>query len=319
MSIVIYEGESKFVKYNNILGRVELNGLPKRPKGKVKIKIKFFIDVNGILTVTSSEEDENGNTIISIETRIKNDMVNLTEEQIETLRKKNEKYKKDKETCRNIRAILKDYLNEYKESNEEDKYNILMNYNEVLEEFLNSFKNFDNETIIEKYYLYVEDLFISYSKVLNMEYIEIDKHIKIIEKIMNYINEFITKSFGYLENLVKILEKIPKDIFYKIVALIFVKLYENGKKCIGNYTKNCSYYALKYFEKANFFFENYIKKLQNLKICFNDEKYKIIISQIKYCKNYINELNAGKIIFIKESDKQKKLIQSPEKEKNNSR
>lgn len=88
MSIVIYEGESQFIKYNNILGRVELNGLPKRPKGKVKIKIKFFIDVNGILTVTSSEEDEKGNIIISIETTIKNDLVNLTEEQIEILRKK---------------------------------------------------------------------------------------------------------------------------------------------------------------------------------------------------------------------------------------
>jgi hypothetical protein len=193
-----------------------------------------------------------------------------------------------------------------------------MNYNEVLEEFLYSFKNFDNETMIEKYYLYVKDLFFSYTKVLNMEYrIEIDNDIKIIEKIINYINEFITKSFGYLENLVKIIEIIPQDLFYKIVAHIFVKLYENGKKCIGYYTKNCSYYALKYFEKANFFFENYIKKLQNLKVCFNDEDYKIIISQIKYCKNYIFELNSGKIIFIKESVKQKELIPSPEKDNNN--
>ena len=319
VSIVIYEGESQFIKYNNILGRVELNGLPKRPKGKVKIKIKFFIDVNGILTVTSSEEDENGNTIISIETTIKNDLVNLTEEQIEILRKKNEKYKKDIVTCRNIRAILKDYLNGYEESNEEDKFIILMNYNDILEEYLNSFKNFDNETIIEKYYFYVKDLFCSYAKVLNMEYrIEIETHIKIIEKIKNYINVFITKSFGYLENLVKIL-KIPKNILYKIVAYIFVKLYENGKKCIGYYTKNCSYYALKYFEKADFFFEKYIQKLQYLKICFNDEDFKIIISQIKYCKNYIFELKGGKIIFIKESVKQKELIPNLEKDNDNSR
>ena len=319
MSIVIYEGESQFIKYNNILGRVELNGLPKRPKGKVKIKIKFFIDVNGILTVTSSEEDEKGNIIISIETTIKNDLVNLTEEQIEILRKKNEKYKKDIVTCRNIRAILKDYLNGYEESNGEDKFIILMNYNDILEEYLNSFKNFDNETIIEKYYFYVKDLFFSYAKVLNMEYrIEIETHIKIIEKIKNYINVFITKSFGYLENLVKIL-KIPENILYKIVAYIFVKLYENGKKCIGYYTKNCSYYALKYFEKADFFFEKYIQKLQYLKICFNDEDFKIIISQIKYCKNYIFELKGGKIIFIKESVKQKELIPNLEKDNDNSR
>ena len=319
VSIVIYEGESQFIKYNNILGRVELNGLPKRPKGKVKIKIKFFIDVNGILTVTSSEEDEKGNIIISIETTIKNDLVNLTEEQIEILRKKNEKYKKDIVTCRNIRAILKDYLNGYEESNGEDKFIILMNYNDILEEYLNSFKNFDNETIIEKYYFYVKDLFCSYAKVLNMEYrIEIETDIKIIEKIKNYINVFITKSFGYLENLVKIL-KIPENILYKIVAYIFVKLYENGKKCIGYYTKNCSYYALKYFEKADFFFEKYIQKLQYLKICFNDEDFKIIISQIKYCKNYIFELKGGKIIFIKESVKQKELIPNLEKDNDNSR
>lgn len=58
-----------------------------------------------------------------------------------------------------------------------------MNYNDILEEYLNSFKNFDNETIIEKYYFYVKDLFCSYAKVLNMEYrIEIETHIKIIEK-----------------------------------------------------------------------------------------------------------------------------------------
>jgi molecular chaperone DnaK (HSP70) len=34
--IIIYEGESHFVKYNNILGRVELSGLHKRLKGKLK-------------------------------------------------------------------------------------------------------------------------------------------------------------------------------------------------------------------------------------------------------------------------------------------
>ena len=319
VSIVIYEGESQFVKDNNILGRVELKGLPKRPKGKVKIKIKFFIDVNGILTVTSSGEDENGNTIISIETRIKNDMVNLTEEQIETLRKKNEKYKTDKVVCKNIRAILKDYLNGFEESNEDDKFQILMNYNHTLENFIDSFnKNFDNETMIEKYFLYVKDLFLSYTKVYNMEnIIEIEKLKLIIDKIIIYINEFITKSFGYLENLIKVLEKIPNDIFYKIVSHIIVKLYENGKKCIKNYIKNCSYYALKYFKKANFFFENYIKIFQNLKICLNEEELKIFKCQIKYCKKYISELKGDKIIFIKESVKQKKLIPSPEKDNNN--
>jgi len=194
-----------------------------------------------------------------------------------------------------------------------------MNYNHTLENFIDSFnKNFDNETMIEKYFLYVKDLFLSYTKVYNMEnIIEIEKLKLIIDKIMIYVNEFITKSFGYLENLIKVLEKIPNDIFYKIVSHIIVKLYENGKKCIKNYIKNCSYYALKYFKKANFFFENYIKIFQNLKICLNEEELKIFKCQIKYCKKYISELKGDKIIFIKESVKQKKLIPSPEKDNNN--
>jgi len=154
VSIIIYEGESHFVKYDNILGRVELNGLPKRPKGQVKIKIKFFIDVNGILTVTGSELDKDGNSDISIETTIKNDIVILTEKQIERLRKKNEKYLKNKITFSKIRTTLKEFLTAYEESKiEEDQYDILINYNEVLEEYIDSFnKNFDNETMIEKYY-----------------------------------------------------------------------------------------------------------------------------------------------------------------------
>ena len=59
-SIIIYEGEKKYVKYNHILGKIDLIGLPERPKGQVKIDIKFFIDINGILTVTGTEETEDG-------------------------------------------------------------------------------------------------------------------------------------------------------------------------------------------------------------------------------------------------------------------
>ena len=103
---------------------------------------------------------------------------------------------------------------------------------------------------------------------------------------------------------------------YRIEIVIHIKIIEKIKNYI---TKNCSYYALKYFEKADFFFEKYIQKLQYLKICFNDEDFKIIISQIKYCKNYIFELKGGKIIFIKESVKQKELIPNLEKDNDNSR
>ena len=70
------------------MGNLILDNLPKKKKGEVKIDVKFFIDVNGILTVTATEQST-GNTV---ETQIKNDSVNLTDEDIKKLREKNKKY-----------------------------------------------------------------------------------------------------------------------------------------------------------------------------------------------------------------------------------
>ena len=305
VSITIYEGESNFVKYNNILGRVQLNGLPKRPAGMVKIKIKFFIDVNGILTVTGSEVDKEGNSNNSIETIIKNDMVILTEKQIEKLRKKNDKYIKNKVTSTYIRNTLKEFLNEYEESNvEEEKYDILINLNVILEEYIDSFnKNFDNETMIEKYYFYVKELFFSYSKILNMKN-KITDNNRIIDKIYIYLNEFINMNFGYLENLIKTIKEIPKQIFYKIILHIIEKLNENGKNSIKNNVNNCAHYALLYFDKAIYFSKNYIniKDLNEHKEYLNYFQKQIILSQ-EYSK-----LLKSNIILLKDSVKQKQLM-----------
>ena len=311
--IIIYEGESHFVKYNNILGRVELTGLPKRPKGQVKIKIKFFIDVNGILTVTGSELDKDGNTDISIETNIKNDMVLLTEKQIERLRKKNEKYLKKRITFTHIRVTLKEFLNAYKESKiEGDKYDILINYNEVLEEYIDKFdKNFDNETMIEKYYFYIKELFFSYSKILNMKN-QINEHIRIIDKINIYLNEFISKSFGYLENLIKTIENIPKQIFYGILFRIIEKLNENGEKCIKINVKDFTNNALLYFKKSIFFFKNYINNIDDLKGYFSQKDFDYFKRQITFTDDFFKLLNTNQIIFFKDSIKQKKLISYPD-------
>ena len=66
--------------------------MKKKKKGEVKVDVKFFIDVNGILSVTATEKST-GN---SIDTKIKNDTVGLTDEDIERIRKKNEELFKKK-------------------------------------------------------------------------------------------------------------------------------------------------------------------------------------------------------------------------------
>ena len=121
--IVIYEGQKKYVKYNHELRKVELTGLTAKPKGKVHIKVKFFIDTNGILTVTGTEVEKDKNN--SIEIKIKDDRIKFNEEEIEKLRKENESlYKKRKSDKKidynNIKETLKEFQDAYKEKEEEN-------------------------------------------------------------------------------------------------------------------------------------------------------------------------------------------------------
>ena len=315
-SITIYEGEKKYVKYNHILRQIDLTGLPKRPKGKVKIKVKFFIDVNGILTVTGTEGDGNENN--SIEIKIKNDTVNLTEEQIEKLKEKNEQYKNPSLNSldySNLKESLKECQDTYNEcENDEEKFNILMNYNNILEEFIDSFdKDFDNETIIEKYYIYVKELFISYSKTLNMEG-EIQKNenkeIKnnIINKIKEYSYQFIVKSFGYLTDLVEAIKDFPKKIFYEIIVYIMEQFNNCGKNCLKDMKKFCRYNSLIYFEKSLMFFKKYISDIRSVNKVCHKKIYDNCKLQYEECRIYLEDINSDAILLCEDSIKIGKII-----------
>jgi len=184
--IAIYEGEKKYVNENHKLGEVILSNLTKKSKGEVIIDINFHIDVNGILRVTGTEKDKKNNKIII---EIKNDNVKLTKEDVEKLRKKNEKYQNKNPDLNldynSLKQTLREFQNIYETTtNDNEKYNILLSYNSTLEEFIDLFNKdkgnednnlndkFDNEIMIEKFFLYVQDLFKSYSKTLNNSQIQ---------------------------------------------------------------------------------------------------------------------------------------------------
>jgi hypothetical protein len=111
-------------------------------------------------------------------------------------------------------------------------------------------------------------------------------------------------NFGYLENLIKTIKEIPKQMFYKIILHIIEKLNENGKNSIKNNVNNCAHYALLYFDKAIYFSKNYIniKDLNEHKEYLNYFQKQIILSQ-EYSK-----LLKSNIILLKDSVKQKQLM-----------
>ena len=285
MSIDIYEGEKKYIKYNHLLKKCNISNLTKRPKGETKVEMKFEIDVNGILNVEAKEisADNNGQVVNLV---IKNDEVSLTKDEMENLKQKMkdllDKFRDKKEVNNidyiNYKGLLKNYNDAFekfknskkKDNNEDDDDNdgiiYITNYYTTLEEFINKFdKNFDNETVLYKFYLYIKDLFLKYLEALKLGLDKGDKK-HIFEKINEYILIFIDKSSGYLKELLEILSSLSKGRhkvrFYQIIVFVVKKLNEFGRTCIFSNKPFCKYHSTIYFEQANYYFEKYFPKIK---------------------------------------------------------
>ena len=293
MSINIYEGEKKYVKYNHLLKQSNIDGLTKRPKGQTKVVIKFDIDVNGILNVEAKEEspDDKGQIVNLI---IKNDEVSLNKDEMEQLKKKMinllDKFGKNDNTKDNdyinIKQLLKGYKEAFEKINEKIKNKIkngdedsdeeddriiyIKNYYSTLEKFIDKFdKKFDNETILYKYYLYVKDLFQNYIEALQLDLDKGDKE-HIFKSIKEYIQIFINNSAGYLNDLIDVLSKMKKKKnkknFYELIVFIISKLNELGRITIISDKPFCKHHSLMYFEQSKSYFEKYFpKKIENEK------------------------------------------------------
>ena len=321
VQITIFEGENKFVKYNHILGVAYLTNLPRKKKGEVKICVKFFIDVNGILTVTATEKE----TGKFIETTIKNDNIGMTEQDIAKIKEKNKKLYENAKLkgshnidFSNYKQTLKEFQESYEETeDEEDKYNILMNYNNTLEEFIELLfgknkENFDNETVVEKYYIYVKELFQSYTKILGSKELSKDDRKDIVGKINGYINVFTKQNSGYLDNLIETIKELKeknKKVFYEIISNVIGKLNECGKQCLQEFKKFCKYQSLVYFEKANSYFKKYIVDIKKISMCDKSviEKCK---KEKEISESFISDISSGSISLYEGSLNNDKLIES---------
>ena len=91
--IQVFEGERKFTKDNNLLGKFQLDGIPPMPRGTPQIEVTYDIDANGILTVSAAEKSTGKEQKITI----KNDKGRLTKEEVEKMVADAEKFKEEDE------------------------------------------------------------------------------------------------------------------------------------------------------------------------------------------------------------------------------
>ena len=92
-TICVFEGERKFTKDCNQLGKFDLTGIPPRPRGQPQIEITYDLDANGILNVSACEKSTGKSEKITIT----NDKGRLSAEEIERMVKEAEKFKEEDE------------------------------------------------------------------------------------------------------------------------------------------------------------------------------------------------------------------------------
>merc|ERR1712093_1384 len=88
VDIQVFEGERPMTKYNHLLGKFELGGIPPAPRGQPQIEVTFEIDSSGILNVAAEDKVTGRSEKITIT----NDQGRLTEEQIESMIKEAEQF-----------------------------------------------------------------------------------------------------------------------------------------------------------------------------------------------------------------------------------
>lgn len=62
----MYEGERAMTKDNNLLGKLELTGIPPAPRGVPQIEVTFDIDANGIMNVSAVDKSTGKENKITI-------------------------------------------------------------------------------------------------------------------------------------------------------------------------------------------------------------------------------------------------------------
>jgi heat shock 70kDa protein 1/2/6/8 len=79
--VQVYEGERKFTRDNNLLGKFDLSGIPPAPRGVPQIEVVFDLDANGILNVSATEKGTGKSNKITIT----NDKGRLSKDDIERM------------------------------------------------------------------------------------------------------------------------------------------------------------------------------------------------------------------------------------------
>merc|ERR1712243_47621 len=145
VTIQVFEGERRFTKDNNMLGRFDLTGITPAPRGVPQIEVSFDLDANSILSVTAQDKN---NTSVNKSIRIEQQKGRLSTEEIERIVAEAEKYKQE-DIARRQRVDAKNQLENVLYQTKNQLGEKIPSVNEYCDEVINWLESNDSATTEE--------------------------------------------------------------------------------------------------------------------------------------------------------------------------
>ena len=331
MTMEIYEGENNYVNDNHFLGKFSLVDIPKKKAGEVEEKVTFSIDENGILTVSAVETSQG----ITNSIKIINDKGFQKDEIIENI---NQTFtpliSENHEEFKNYKKEMNYYYNEYNNSySSKDKYKYIYNFGETVVAFLNTFEKEGNDTLGNKYFLYIKVLFESYRILIELNSIINDKDKKVVidnsKKFLEILSTFKNINYNnYIELLnlfvinlnfeekkepfekQKQINESRNDILYNLVVFVMELILKKAESILSNNLKFSRYNAKYLFQNCIKINEIFIKSerdlSRNLEIRNRHQQC------MEKCKEEIKKINANSLVNLEQLNSSDELIKNEE-------
>ena len=247
-----YEGESKYVKYNQKLYDFS-EKVPNMEVGQIiKYNITLEVDINYILKIKIE--------IPSLEPfEIEIGTFDKSEEKIK-LKKRLGSYNMKFDFAQGKSELL-EYSEHLEKFGEEDKNKALINCCKCCDEILEAYENnYYREDVIENIFLATRTLFVYYLQRLKIKDKEENDNESIILSIKEKMKNLI-KTVGYVENLLEIFKdilRVDKSIFYEIMINYIELMNNEGVNLLMKKNKSRKNYSMIYFRSCSFI----IKKIE---------------------------------------------------------
>ena len=312
VELPIYEGEYNNIKKNHFLGQFEIKNIPAKKAGEVIFDVTYQVDVDGILTVSAVMQDDPSKTNWKV---IKNDSIGLNANELDKRNViQNYDPKKDLEDFKennNLKKRMKKLHQLYEDTVQfKKKMQYLKNFCKVMSEFIDTFEsyNLDNDTVFEKYYLYLQGLFESYniyfSKLGNEDK---DYQKDVLKKISYYFSKISALDSYYIKNLIEKLKGIDSEMFQEIVIHVMGIMTKKGSDILKSKRKWTRYEAKFIFNdvlniSSTYLNEDDLNLLEDISLVEDWEKY------IKECKDSIQIINASTKTKIDDNNRDEQVL-----------